>query len=355
MNWIITELHNMPLILCGIFYSILCVFSIVTGLIYASGRRKLNPLELSDKFMEKLSDEEKLKKFTIKMGYVTFIVGIVQGFTAFAIFKGYNVFLNMFAVGFTIFSICSVLFKLKGKINFFPIIKLFFYVIILIILFLAGINNYGASNEAVQYLKNTENVKVSKIEEGYFFDGPREKSAIIFFPGARVQYTAYSKLMYKIAENGQDCFLLSVPLNLAFFNKNKPDKIIKGYNYEKWYMSGHSLGGAVACIYASDNQEKVTGIISLASYPTKEIPSNIEYISFYGEEDKILNFEKFENSKKYLPDNYQIFVIDGGNHSGFANYGNQKGDGKSKITSDEQQNYVAEKISELCKYSEDAN
>ena len=134
MNWIITELHNMPLILCGTFYSILCVFSIVTGLIYASGRRKLNPLELSDKYMEKLSDEEKLKKFTIKMGYVTFIVGIVQGFTAFAIFKGYNVFLNMFAVGFTIFSICSVLFKLKGKINLFPIIKLIFYVIILIIL-----------------------------------------------------------------------------------------------------------------------------------------------------------------------------------------------------------------------------
>ena len=41
MNYIITEPHNMPLILCGIFYSILCVFSIVTGLIYASGRKKV--------------------------------------------------------------------------------------------------------------------------------------------------------------------------------------------------------------------------------------------------------------------------------------------------------------------------
>lgn len=344
MNWIITELHNIPLILCGIFYSILCIFSIVTGLIYASGKRKLNPLELSDKFLEKLSDEEKLKRFTIKMGWVTFIVGIVQGFTAFAIFKGYNIFLNVFAVGFTIFSICSVAFKLKGKINFFPLIKLIFYVIILIILFLAGINNYSASKEAIQYLKSTEIVKVSKIKEGYFFDGPGEKTAIVFFPGARVQYTSYSKLMYKFAENGQDCFLLSVSLNLAFFSLHKPDRLFKEYNYEKWYISGHSLGGVVASIYASNTPEKVAGVINLASYPTKEMPSNLQYISFYGNEDKILNFEKFEDSKKYLPDNYQIFVIDGGNHSGFANYGNQKGDGNAKITSDEQQNYVAKKI-----------
>ena len=126
MNYIITESHNILLILCGIFYSILCIFSLVTGLIYASGRKKLNPLELSDKFMRKFRDEDKLKKFTIRMGWVTFIVGIVQGLTALAIFKGYNIYLNLFAISFTIFSIASVIFKLKGKVNAFPIIKLIF-------------------------------------------------------------------------------------------------------------------------------------------------------------------------------------------------------------------------------------
>lgn len=340
MNWIITELHNMPLTLCGIFYSILCIFSLVTGLIYASGRRELNPLELSNKFIEKLSDKKKLKEFTIKMGWVTFIVGIIQGLTALAIFKGYNVFLNMFAIGFTLFSICSVIFKLKGKINLFPIIKLIFYIIILIILLLAGINNYSATDEAIQYLSSSENVKVSKIKEGYFFDGPGDKKAIIFFPGARVQYTAYAKLMHKFAENGQDCFLLAVPMNLAFFSVYTPEKIMQKYDYEKWYISGHSLGGVVASVYAADKPEKITGVISLASYPTKKLPSNMEYISFYGSEDKVLNLEKFDASQKYLPDNHQIYVIDGGNHSSFANYGEQKGDGKAKITSDEQQDYI---------------
>ena len=136
MNWIIMDFNNIPLILCGVFYSILCIFSIVTGIIYMSGKKELNPLELSDKFMQKLNDQEKMKKFTIKMGFVTFIVGIVQGLTAFAIFKGYSKSLYFIAIGFTIVSICSVVFKLKGKINAFPIIKLIFYVTILIILLL---------------------------------------------------------------------------------------------------------------------------------------------------------------------------------------------------------------------------
>lgn len=136
MDWITTDIQNLLLILCGFFYSALCIFSIVTGLIYMSGRKELNPLELSDKFVQKLNNENKLKKFTIKMGLVTLIVGIIQGITAFAIFKGHSKILYFIAVGFTIFSICSVLFKLKGKINAFPLTKLFCYVAILIILLL---------------------------------------------------------------------------------------------------------------------------------------------------------------------------------------------------------------------------
>lgn len=136
MNWIITDTKNILLVLCGIFYSILCIFSIVTGLIYVSGKKELNPLELSDKFMKKLSNPQILKKFTIKMGWVTIIVGIIQGITAFSIFKGHSKILYYIALGFTLFSICSVLFKLKGKINSFSLIKLIFYTTILIVLLL---------------------------------------------------------------------------------------------------------------------------------------------------------------------------------------------------------------------------
>ena len=87
------------LLLCGIFYAVLCVFSIVTGLMYAGGKKKLNPLELSDKFMSRYTDPDRLKRFTIKMGWVTFLVGIVQGITSFAILHRHSaVFYWIYAV-----------------------------------------------------------------------------------------------------------------------------------------------------------------------------------------------------------------------------------------------------------------
>ncbi len=127
------------LILCGIFYAVLCVFSIVTGLMYAGGKRDLNPIELSDRFMSRYSDPEKLKKFTIKMGWVTFFVGIVQGITSMAIFTGKRALSYGIALGFTLFSIASVAFKLKGKINLFPVLKCVAYTAILVVLILPSV------------------------------------------------------------------------------------------------------------------------------------------------------------------------------------------------------------------------
>ena len=73
-NWILMDIDNMLVILCGVFYSVLCIFSIVTGLIYMSGKRELNPLELSDSFVKKLDTDDKLNNFTVKMGFVTFFL-----------------------------------------------------------------------------------------------------------------------------------------------------------------------------------------------------------------------------------------------------------------------------------------
>ena len=51
-----------------------------------SGKRKLNPLELPDKFVKKLENENLTKRFTFDAGLLTFVVGIVQGITAYSLF-----------------------------------------------------------------------------------------------------------------------------------------------------------------------------------------------------------------------------------------------------------------------------
>ena len=122
------------LYLSGAFFGVLCIFSIVTGIIYMSGKRELNPLELSDEFVAKLDTDEKRNGFARKMGLVTFIVGIVQGLTAYSLVGGRSPLAYFFALGFDIFSIASVLFKLRGKINAFPLLKLIAYVFILIVM-----------------------------------------------------------------------------------------------------------------------------------------------------------------------------------------------------------------------------
>ena len=126
------------LLLCGIFYAVLCVFSIVTGLMYVGGKKKLNPLELSDRFMSRYTDSDRLMRFTIKMGWVTCLVGIAQGITSFAILHRHNAVLYWIALAFTLFSIASVAWKLKGKINAFPVLKCIAYTAILVVLILGG-------------------------------------------------------------------------------------------------------------------------------------------------------------------------------------------------------------------------
>ena len=105
---------------------------------YASGRKELNPLELSESYMKRMTDAGTLKRFTVKMGWVTVLVGIVQGITAFSILKAGKPVFYWIALGFTLFSICSAACKLKGKINAFPLLKCCAYAAILVVLLLGS-------------------------------------------------------------------------------------------------------------------------------------------------------------------------------------------------------------------------
>lgn len=212
-------------------------------------------------------------------------------------------------------------------------------VTLFLILSFVYVNDYYHSDESVQECFTAEgDVKIKEITEGLYLDGAGEESALVFYPGAKVEYTAYVPLLYRAAEQGLDCFLVKMPCNLAFLGQNKAEDIRTAYEYDHWYLAGHSLGGAMAAVYASEHLDEWDGLVLLAAYPTKTLKEDaFSVLSIYGSEDGVLNREKLDTGRKYMPDDYSELCIDGGNHAWFGNYGEQKGDNTAAITHEEQQ------------------
>ena len=227
--------------------------------------------------------------------------------------------------------------------------------VILLITALWYVNDYYHTDENVQeYLQKKDSVSVTEMSDGLYLDGPGDNAAMIFYPGAKVEYTAYLPLLSDLAEQGIDCFLIKMPCNLAFFGQNKAEKIMDSYEYDHWYLSGHSLGGAMAASYASGHLESLNGLVLLAAYPTKSLKSDsFSVLSLYGSEDGVLNMEKVEEGKAYMPVDYAEVCIEGGNHAQFGNYGEQKGDHAADISREEQQAQTVEAILKMMEAHKD--
>ena len=220
--------------------------------------------------------------------------------------------------------------------------KIILMILLAVILILCGIsvwyvNDYYHAVDVDEALTSSDTVTVSSTDTGMLFDGPGTKDALIFYPGAKVEAAAYAPLLKLIAESGIDCFLVKMPCNLAFFGINKADDIMADYSYEHWYLSGHSLGGAMAASYAGKHLNDLDGLILLASYSTSDLTkADFPVISIYGSNDGVLNMDKVVTSRNLMPSDYSEHVIDGGNHAGFGSYGAQKGDHDAEISKKEQ-------------------
>ena len=224
-------------------------------------------------------------------------------------------------------------------------------VVAVIVVGVAGfLGSYSRSEPIVdKYLISSQTVRVKEIDNYYYFDGPGEENAIIFYPGAKVETKSYAPLLHYLAENGVDCFLVKVPCNIAFFGSNDATKIIDKYKYDNWYMCGHSMGGAVAAIYTANNASRLKGVILLAAYPTKKIPDSIKFLSIYGSQDGVLKMDKYNECKQYWSANSTELVIEGGNHAQFGYYGKQRKDNDASISAEEQQKQTLESIIKFIK------
>lgn len=195
---------------------------------------------------------------------------------------------------------------------------------------------YHADETAKRYMQSDEKVTVRETGYGWLFDGPSEDTALIFYPGGKVEETAYAPLLHKLAEQGIDVCLVNLPLRIAFYKMNAAESVLKEHTYSKWYIGGHSLGGLIASAYAADHPDVFKGVILLSAYPMKAIPEPLSETLITGSNDRIVNWDSIGKWRSQSPSDYFEYSIEGGNHAQFGSYGVQKGDGTAKISAEEQ-------------------
>lgn len=176
------------------------------------------------------------------------------------------------------------------------------------------------------------------------------EAGLIFYPGGKVEYTAYAPLMAQMAEQGVLCVLVKMPANLAVLDMGAADVHLDEFpDIEKWYVGGHSLGGSMAASYAAEHADELEGLLLLAAYSTEDLTgSGLDVLSIYGSDDGVLNMEKYNEYRQNLPEETTTeVIIEGGNHARFGDYGWQDGDGTGSISKLSQQWQTADAFGKI--------
>ena len=242
-----------------------------------------------------------------------------------------------------IFSVNSIGGNVMSKLSKGKNIRIALCVIIALAIVVCGCavylcDYYQADDDAISAYIPAGSLSVSERDGRLSIEPMDATKGFIFYPGGKVEHTAYLPLMYECAQRGILCVLLPMPFNLAVLDINAAEGIREEYPHiREWYIGGHSLGGSMAATYLARHSDEYQGLVLLGSYSTADLSAtDLCVISIYGSEDGVMNREKYEKYKPNLPGNLTEIVIDGGNHAYFGMYGEQDGDGVPAISNREQ-------------------
>lgn len=212
-------------------------------------------------------------------------------------------------------------------------------------------SGYDADEDALMALQNTEWVTVEQSEGQIAFIPKEVEAGFIFYPGDRVEYTAYAPLVQELAHLNVLCVLVEMPMEMAAFGKDAADGIREQFpQVEDWYIGGHAKGGIMAADYVSRHSEEFDGLVLLASYPKVDLSdTGLKVLTVYGDKDGIMDMDRYEKGLEMLPAGYIEDVLEGGNHGYFASCGDMGGDGEAFISAYVQSKATAQSIYDMIK------
>lgn len=181
-------------------------------------------------------------------------------------------------------------------------------------------------------------------DEWYAYGSADADTALILYPGGKVEYTAYAPLAKQVSDAASMLVIVpKMPLNLAVLDPTAASRVMEAYpQVARWYVGGHSLGGAMAASFAAGAPESVSGVVLLAAYSTK--PLTMPVLSVYGTLDTVMDSQKYAKYRENLPEELAEAVLSGGNHAQFGSYGVQAGDTTAAIPAQRQWELTAAAI-----------
>lgn len=198
---------------------------------------------------------------------------------------------------------------------------------------------YRADTAAMAAFAPAPDIEVRSLDSRTTAYLPQEpRAGLIFYPGGKVEALAYEPLMMACARKGILCVLVEMPCHLAVLDVNAAEGIPEQFpQIQDWYLGGHSLGGSMAASHLADHIGDYSGLVLLGSYSTADLSeAEVEVLSIYGSEDRVLNLEKYAECRANLPDGFTEIILEGGCHAYFGVYGPQDGDGTPTMTNEEQ-------------------
>ena len=126
--------------------------------------------------------------------------------------------------------------------------------------------------DAMKALEAIESNSAVEVKYGDWFvirpTAVKPTAGLIIYPGAHSAVRGYVNVMTKVAEAGYLVVTPKMPLGYAFLAPDRAEDVYDAYpEIKHWFLSGHSLGGAMAGSYAYNNADKLAGLIFLDSYP----------------------------------------------------------------------------------------
>jgi hypothetical protein len=194
-----------------------------------------------------------------------------------------------------------------------------------------------AGNLALEAMKGSATVTVTDEATQIVF-APKAASSkgLIFYQGAKVAPEAYSVALLEIAAAGYTVFVPKMPLNFAVLGSGAAKAIMDAHpEISAWALAGHSLGGAMACSYASGDP-RVRVLIFWAAYCDQsfDLSGNVSIAvtSISGALDGLATPAKVDATKVFAPLSTTYIRIPGMNHAQFGDYGAQSGDNPATLS-----------------------